>query len=364
MNTIVGLGNAGSNVIKHLAQSMEWNDVKLYSIDSVLSNTVSLDLITSITTIPIVSDEKVGSGRNRERGKEMYKLHESNGDFNEMYNNCDISKSPVIVISSAAGGTGSGAIVPFCEHLVSNGIFVIPIIIIPALEDPIAYQLNANDLMMELDNIGIETYSVFRNIANSADYDKLNAEVCDMISIILGKKYPQTELDSIDESDLDTILHTPGRFVALSDKAPTTETLSKSITKKCFTGYQPGWGLDQAKSCTLMTAYSLTSMFAKTEFSRVFSDINKRIVNVYDEYRNIKEIPDMQNVEATLIVAGLPAVETRNIDANYNITSGMSSGIKSTSRPSFIRSNNLIKQQKPVSDKKSDDETINKFKWK
>ena len=49
------------------------------------------------------------------------------------------------------------------------------------------------------------------------------------------------------------------------------------------------WDRESVTGATLMTAFSLKSMFADTDFKEVFAEINDRIDpdTVYDNYRNI-----------------------------------------------------------------------------
>ena len=355
-NTIIGIGNCGSQIVKAAAMSSKLTDTKFYSIDS---QTSSIDMgAVDVTYIPIISDEKTGSGRNRERGNAMYCFHESQGEFEEMYKDCQNSKSPVVVITSAAGGTGSGAVVPLCKSLMSREVQVIPIIICPNLNDPDAYQLNTADLMLELQEAGIETYCIFRNIRGDADYTPVNNDVVNAIEIIFGKRYDHTDLDSIDDSDLDVILDTPGRFVAITAEASDIESLKKELTRKIRTGYQPSWTDDEANKCTFMVAYSLTSLFAKQDFREVFSEVNNRIVHMYDEYRNICQIDNDGKCTATLIVAGLPRAEMKLISSNFNEASAIGDGIEKSKRPKFMQ------RKKAVVTPPSDGSAMSAFKWK
>ena len=103
-NIIIGVGNAGTNCIKMAADTLSLSDVEMYAIDSVASQ-IDINNITKIKYFPIQADEKSGSGRSRERGSEMFKFHESNGLFNDLYEECKKAKEPILVITSAAGGT-------------------------------------------------------------------------------------------------------------------------------------------------------------------------------------------------------------------------------------------------------------------
>ena len=336
-NIIIGVGNAGTNCIKMAADTLSLSDVEMYAIDSVASQ-IDINNITKIKYFPIQADEKSGSGRSRERGSEMFKFHESNGLFNDLYEECKKAKEPILVITSAAGGTGSGASVPLCSSLISMGIQVIPLIICPNQNDPDAFHLNTNDLFIELGEVGVKTYATFENRRGDADYEPVNREVVTMIEIIFGKKYDKTDKDSIDDSDLDVVLQTPGRFIATAATGASAGILQREITRKVFSGFQQVWDNNEAKDCTILTAYSLKSLFADTEFKQVFSEINKKLstMHQYDEYRNIVNDSNDGVSEATIIIAGLPRPAAKDVYNEYQDVSGISAGITRSKRPGFM----------------------------
>lgn len=353
-NVVVGLGNAGFNIIESCI-TRGIDNTLFFAVDSQTSH-VNMNTISKMTYIPIIADDKSGSGRNRERGKALYQYHESNGVFNDMYEACKNAKTPVIVISSAAGGTGSGSIVPFCKAMIERDIQVIPIIICPNDADPMAYQMNTEDLMLELEETGITTYSVFKNMRNDAEYTQVNNDVVDQIEIIFGKKYKKTALDSIDDSDLDVVLSTPGRFMTISAKASDIPALKKELARKLMTGFQPAFTNEEAEKCTFVTAFSLESQFANQDFKETFEEISSRIVNVYDEYRNIV-CTDAPESIATVIIAGLPSPTVKTTNTDYMEANTIGHGKKKNSRPSFI-------QKRKASTTSSTDDGVNKFKWK
>lgn len=359
-NLAIVLGNCGTQIGKALANSSLLGEdvLSIYAIDSQTAS-VDLEMVKRINFIPIISDEKNGSGRNRQRGEAMYRFHEENGAFTKMYDDAINSKAPVLVITSAAGGTGSGSCVPVCEALISKGVQVIPIIICPNMSDPDAYHLNANDLMIELQDAGIETYSVFRNPKNDADYTPINNEVVRLVEIIFGKRYDKTDKDSIDDSDLDVILSMPGRFIAVAADGNNVDTLRKEITRKILNGSQPAWTTDDASSNTFMTALSLTSAYADVDFKDVFADINSRIVNRYDEYRNICNSDNNGEMNATMIVAGLPRCEMKIIESQFKESAGIASGMNKSARPSFMNRKKAV----TTTGDKSEGAT-RKFSWK
>lgn len=341
-NVIIGIGNAGSCCVKAITASPLLSDTRLYALDSVLTQ-LDRDTINRVTVIPISADERSGSGRNRTRGAEMYKYHEQNGLFNDMYDVCEQSGLPVIVITSSAGGTGSGSCPELCATLVSKGIQVIPIIICPNEKDPDAFHLNTNDLFMELGAIkdkngdpGIRSYTIFENTRGDADYDPVNSSVVELIEIILGKRYDNTDRDTIDDSDLDTILDTPGRFIAVSAKSNSAQGLKRELMRNVFSGFQPAWTEDDSKERTIVVAYSLKSMFADKEYKEIFGEIVDRLDHVYDEYRNIKNDDNGGLYEGSIIVTGLSRPNVKEIYTEYQDVSSISSGITTSKRPGFM----------------------------
>lgn len=358
MAIIIGLGNAGTQIVRLAAETQLLKNEKFYSIDSVASST-TMKNVSNVKSIPIISDSRSGSGRNRERGRAMFDFHTDDSDMQKMFDECAESESTVIAISSSAGGTGSGSIVGLCEQLALREVNVIPIIIVPAMEDPFAYHINTSDLFVELDGVGVATYSVFRN-PHGTDYDAINRDVVRSIETILGYHYDPTDLDSIDDSDLDTIMSLSGRFISVYVEAPDVSTLKKELTRKILTGFQPGWTNEEAGATTLMAAFSLSSIFASTDFDDVFAEINERLGESYDIYKNIANI-DENRAHATAIIAGLPTVKLKQLSGEFHQAGSIGDGLTKSVRPSFM-------SKKKAHIETADDKTANisgkKFRWK
>lgn len=365
MNIVIGLGNAGTHIAKLASESKLLNDVKFYAIDSVLES-ADMASIGSVTIIPIISDEKSGSGRNRERGAAMFGYQRKKGTFNELISDLDKCVSPVVVVTSSAGGTGSGSAPELCKMIMEKGLRAIPIIVCPDMDDPDAYHLNTTDLMIDLQNVGIETYATVRNRKGGADYTPINKEIVGMIEIILGKKYDKApvktdDTQDIDDSDLDVIMRTPGRFVAVSAEAMDIPSLQKEITRKVFSGYQPAWTTEDSVSATFMVAYGLTSMFAAKDFDVVFSEVQSRIDGRYDEFRNIVNIDNNGVCKASVIVAGLPNAAMKRVEGTFKMASTIAEGMTHTSRPAFM-TGRKAEVEKPKDD--DDSSVLGQFKWR
>ena len=365
-NVIIGLGNAGSQIVRLASESKCFNGDKFFAIDSVATN-VTMESIANLEVIPIISDEKSGSGRNRKRGLAMFRYHMSLGTFDEMLDACEESPSPVILISSSSGGTGSGSIVGLAETLVRDReVKVIPIIISPAMEDPDSYHMNTSDLLIDLSQIkdvddkpGIVSYSIFRNPADP-DYAPINKAVVKSIETILGYHYDETDKDSIDDSDLASILSIPGRFISVYCEAPDATTLKKEITRAVLSGYQPSWNAEDAQKTTFVTAFSLTSMFAAADFRDVFSDICEHLGHTIEQYKNVKETANNDKCYATAIIAGLPTIKIKEVEGEFKSAGTIADGVRKVVRPSFL-GNKSTDGAKPTPSKKKKKSILSEF---
>lgn len=357
MNLVIGLGNAGTQVVKLAAKSKLLADTKFYVIDSV-ANSINMDSITNINVIPIISDEKSGSGRNRERGRAMFDFHDENHAFDTLMKDAAEAKSPIIVITSSAGGTGSGSTPALVKKLKDADLEVIPIIICPNMSDPDTYHMNTSDLMVELDEAGVKLYSIFRNAVSGVDYDSINKEIVSLIEIVFGKLYDNTIRDNIDDSDLDSLFQVPGRFLALRVESPDVNTLKKDLIRKVMSGYQPAWTPEEAANTTFARAYSLTSMFASKDYDDVFAELNMRIGNRFEEFKNVADTDNGGICRATVIIAGLPRPEMKEVSGDFKMANGIASGMKRAQRPSFMSSKKAsVTQPKDKSARSA-------FKWK
>ena len=127
-----------------------------------------------------------------------------------------------------------------------------------------------------------------------------------------------------------------------------------------FTGFQPAWTDEEARKYTFMSAFSLKSIFAEDDFSKTFDEVRARIHRTFDEYRNVEQVDNDGVCEATVIIAGLPRPEIRDIDSTYEDVGGMASGMNRSKRPKFMR-----KKKASITDVKDEDGNSagKKFNW-
>jgi hypothetical protein len=104
-------------------------------------------------------------------------------------------------------------------------------------------------------------------------------------------------------------------------------------------------------------------MFADVDFKNVFGEIDRRIdpEKVFDNYRNIVKDDNDGILSASVIIAGLPRSEIKEIKGDYKETAGLAEGVKRGVRPSFLRQKTAsVDQAKSV----DGNETIRRFLWK
>lgn len=350
---IIGLGNTGSVIVRDLSNK-KLTDVKLFAIDS--QTKVILDDVNKVECIPIVADDNVGSGRDRERGRAMFEYNDSHNALDNLYAVCE-NTDTIFVITSAAGGTGSGSCPALCEKLLKRFAYtkVIPVIVVPNMSDPDAYHYNTNDLMYELNNIkvdgvpGVGPYMIFRN-PDSSDYEKINKEIVSAIEVLLGTHYEPTDNDSIDASDLNNILSTVGRLMAISVSGETIDEVHKKVLREIVSSYQPTWNADDVRHS--VAAISMKSINAGEDSKIIENDIMTKLNHCSDRYKNIVIDDNNGMVDVTLIIAGLPPVELKKIDTEYSETAGIGENLKKTERPAFMKRRHIA--FRPIATKLAD----------
>lgn len=330
---IIGLGNTGSVIVRDIAKK-NLNNVRLFAIDSQAKH-IAIDHVSNVEYIPIVADDNAGSGRDRERGREMFRFNLEQGKLDKMLEECK-NTDTIFVVSSAAGGTGSGSCPELCRELIddTSDRKVIPIIICPNMEDPDAYHYNTTDLMVELKDAKVGPYVIFRN-PSSSDYEKINAEIVEAITVMLGNHYETTDNDSIDASDLNNILSTVGRMMVLSVTGETVDEVRKKLLKQLVSSYQPNW--DSAKVGYGVAAFSMKSINAGEDSKLIENDILPKLEHCSDRYKNIVIDDNNGMVEVTLIIAGLPPVELKDVTTEYNETASIGDSLKKAERPRFMK---------------------------
>lgn len=230
---IIGIGNCGSQV----AYLAERTYPELF--DTVYVNSSEADLAMVKTEHDNLKfkigdrDEIEGSGKNRTKMKE-YLMKDINTILaDENLQECIVEKKYCFVVTSAAGGTGSGAapvLMEIMRQLFPDTNFIL-IGVLPQLNASLMEQGNALEFLNELyDVLGSDTtYMIYDNEATSdlpptRALEEVNKNIVEDLKVLTGVDNYPTPYESIDEADMESIITTPGRLLVVR--------ISKQLTEK------------------------------------------------------------------------------------------------------------------------------------
>lgn len=211
---IIGVGNAGGNVAKLVHEEASFPAIAL--------NTSNQDLSAIGDSIPVLlfGDGK-GIGKNRDGSKEELKKSVQALVSDEKMLNVLNGAELIFVVSSCGGGTGSGTalILATIVGISYPNATVIPIGIAPQLSEGFGSQLNFvdyySDLKKKADALSYMIYdnNQYANLPHKQMIDTVNHQICRHIQVLSGVFNNQTDLDSIDDRDMITIVSAPGRLI-------------------------------------------------------------------------------------------------------------------------------------------------------
>jgi len=229
---IIGIGNAGSQVA--LLAEQRCGDL----IDTAFINSSDADLAMvnesrSEFKFKIGEGTIEGSGKNRSKTKQYLLADIRKIVFNEEFMDMINDKTYVFVISSTAGGTGSGASPVMLDILRSAFLDVkfIMVQIHPNMETSSVGELgNAREYLDEFYR-GLEGVAYMAYDNGTADHPsptrslvEINEAIVEDIRLISGCDNFPTKYDSIDEGDFETIIGTEGRIIVVR--------ITKGLTEK------------------------------------------------------------------------------------------------------------------------------------
>lgn len=242
---IIGVGNCGSQVA-NLAER-KYPDL----FDSIYINTSESDLsmVSGKEELKFkIGDKDIieGSGKNRAKMKEflMKDIERILGDEN--LQEVIRAKKYGFIVTSAAGGTGSGAgpvLMEIMQQLFPDTNFIL-VGVLPQIGASLMEQGNTLEFLNELyDVLGEDTtYMIYDNEATSSmpptkALEVVNENIVEDIRILTGIDNYPTAYESIDEADMESILTTPGRILVvrltknLTEKSMEDNNLSDMIVK-------------------------------------------------------------------------------------------------------------------------------------
>ena len=242
---LIGLGNAGSQVCA--AANKKYPDLwDCIYINSSEADLAMVDVDDALKFKIGDRDQIEGSGKNRSKMKEYLKH-----DINTILGNKDLQNKLAnarycFVITSAAGGTGSGAspiLFELLRQLFPDTNFIL-IGILPQIGASLMEQGNALEFLTELyDVLGDSTtYMIYDNesvadLPPTKGLEVVNQNIVEDLRVLSGVDNMATPYESIDEADLESIISTPGRLLVtritsgLTEKNMEDNNLDEMIVK-------------------------------------------------------------------------------------------------------------------------------------
>ena len=213
--------------------------VKLHEngVETIVINSSARDLDNTIVPAGIRSfiiedsnDLGRGAGRNREIAKKLFSDWSQNKKLlaNEFFERFVASKDIIFVVSSTAGGTGSG-VSPTLAYLLAKKYpnkVIILVAIMPRLSESINSQQNTIQYFNEVETINGSGVNIpympfdlekLKDMDIQEAYAKIANDICDAIKIFRGDMTIQTPYGMIDERNMLTIATCPGMISVYTD---------------------------------------------------------------------------------------------------------------------------------------------------
>jgi cell division GTPase FtsZ len=216
---IIGLGNAGGNVVKLYGEKFP------HTADLILINTSSTDMSKfpqGSYDYSIRMGDFDGTGGHHEAAKRiaMKLMNDKIVNDANLHKYLD-GKQFVFIVGSAAGGTGSGMLPVMYQvfsKVIGLGEKVIAVSILP--EEGLTVDRIDNTLLnqSELYTDQEATYMIYDNsqfdIKSSFELKaRINAEIVEDLAVFTGKDIYPSEYNNIDGEDLLAMMSPPGRIV-------------------------------------------------------------------------------------------------------------------------------------------------------
>lgn len=228
---IIGIGNCGSQV----AALAEKKYPELFDTVYINSSDADLAMCPSENSLKFKIGEKSeveGSGKNRMKMKEYLMADINKITGSEEFQDIIIEKKYCFVVTSAAGGTGSGAAPVMLELLrqVFPDTNFILVAVLPQIGASLMEQGNTLEFLNELYGILGEqtTYMIYDNetvseLPPTIALESVNSSIVEDIRVLSGVDNLPTPYESIDAADMESIISTPGRLMVVRLRKGLTE---------------------------------------------------------------------------------------------------------------------------------------------
>lgn len=250
---IIGIGNAG-NQVAYLAQKKYSSLFESFYINTSEADLSMISVENSEGVVFKIGKDIEGSGKNRFKMKLFLKEHVNNIFNNKQFQEKILDLKYVFIVSSTAGGTGSGSspvLLNIFREMFPRVNFIL-VGILPTMSASLMEFGNTLEFLNELYNKLDQNETTYMIYDNSTVVDKfsptesleiVNDAIVEDIKILSGVDNYATPYDSIDSADMESIITTPGRLLitrinkGLTEKTledqPIDEIIIKGIKQSC-----------------------------------------------------------------------------------------------------------------------------------
>lgn len=313
--SVIGVGNAGGNIAKLVHEEAAFPAIAL--------NTSNQDLTAIGNSIPVLlfGDGK-GIGKNRDGSKEELKKSIQTLISDEKMLNVLSGAELIFVVSSCGGGTGSGTAIILATIISISypNATVIPVGIAPQLSEGFGSQLNFVDYYSDLKaKASTMPYMFYDNnqYANLPHKDMIatvNSQISRHIQVLSGKYNNQTDLDSIDDRDMLTIVSAPGRLVVANavDIKERDVDSSDSIEKMLINDLKNSAIAEPQRDGRVTSTGIIADISEKLPFDPMIPSVQEYIGVPIDTFQHISINKDkaLEN-DVYLIMSGLSLIRDR-----------------------------------------------------
>lgn len=289
--SVLGFGNAGNQT----AARAHREGYRVFCINSSYKDLQDAVLNDSIPSF-IIGNEARGAGKVRELAAKLLRengkqLFTPDSIFNKIVEESDV----IFVVSSTAGGTGSGispAMIELIKKMYPNKI-VIYYGILPKKSDSPTAQANCLNCVQEIRQLKIPymmaDLSYYENEANDVAYEKIQQHIIDSINVINGTYMVTSSSGMIDENDMRVTISEPGYMAAYMKRFTSAELEKESLQSQMvkIMKSSPAVDINRDKAVAqLAVAVSAPEEVLETSKTGNYDEINEFVGVPYGTFEN------------------------------------------------------------------------------
>lgn len=288
---IIGIGQCGGNIA---------NKARNEGFLTCAVNTSKEDLLYCKTDLKYEFKNSSGSGKERSRSKNIFAANID--DFNRFFDENFKSIKNVVVVASAAGGTGGGS-APMCARFLKDNypnknIFLM--IVLGSIYEDIKSQENMLSVLEEISKCEVN-YLVFDNDSNNSDErdnDKVDQEVIDAVKFISRQYFVESAVSNIDVVDMQKLYIENKRMIIVEGRFDTKISNKVNLNQQMINAINNS---TQPKSVVNPMSYAIflsnkvdkqTKAYKKLDLDLEFRSLVDEFGEPYEIYKHFQSGPE------------------------------------------------------------------------